>query len=102
MFLYSLLQRNPELADYANNIQVHFHLAQLYHKIITEDKQKLLENITTSWQLYNFFNQCCMGIPSLGEALQDQFDISKKMTELLGERIVELKSAMIVQGPAFL
>lgn len=82
----------------------YFYLGRLYYKIITNDKKKLLANITKSLRYYNFFCEACKRFQQFAKLFKAEYEISKEMASLLSKLVqktlMDLKTQAIAEGGA--
>lgn len=80
----------------------YFYLGRLYYKIITNDKKKLLANITKSLRYYNFFCEACKRFKRFAAHVRAEHEISKEMASLLSKLVqktlMDLKTQAITEG----
>lgn len=112
MILFFQLEVDPRDNIYANMdreeipplLFAYFYIARLYYKIITDDKRKLLGNITKSLRYYNFFLEACKRFPQFGRLFKAELEVSKEMAELLAKLVqktlMDLKTKAITEGVA--
>lgn len=82
----------------------YFYLGRLYYKIITDDKRKLLGNITKSLRYYNFFVEACKRFQQFGKMCTAENEVSKEMASLLSKLVqktlMDLRTQAITDGVA--
>lgn len=82
----------------------YFYLGRLYYKIITDDKKKLLGNITKSLRYYNFFLEACRRFKQFGEMFKAEKEVCQEMANLLSKLIqktlMDFKTQAITDGVA--
>lgn len=82
----------------------YFYLGRLYYKIITDDKKKLLGNITKSLRFYNFFVEGCKRFKQFGTRFKAENEVSQEMASLLSKLIqktlMDLRTQAITDGVA--
>lgn len=82
----------------------YFYLGRLFYKIITDDKKKLLGNITKSLRYYNFFLEACKRFKQFGKMFKAENEVSQEMANLLSKLIqktlMDMRTQAITDGEA--
>lgn len=73
-------------------LQAYFHIAALFGRYVTLDKQKQLENTEASLAHYKFLTNYCDKFPKAKELVTMEYGICKEMVTLLPIKILKLKS----------
>lgn len=73
-------------------LQAFFHLAALYSRYITLDKEKQLKNAELSLKNYKFVADYCEKFPKAKKLIAMEYGICKEMATLLPIKILKLKS----------
>lgn len=73
-------------------LQAFFHIAALYGRYITLDKQKQLQNTEASLENYKYVVEYCDKYPKAKELISMEYGICKEMVTLLPIKILKLKT----------